>query len=171
MREILLHSQCPLRALTAGLACRAVAMAIQKSKDSSAIDWEIVNEDICQFSLLLSNLEDIALLEAVVSKPPATDFTNRFYSLPHENIQISLALVLSKGKGSVSEIVARWLSGSGLEPVQLIDPTDVEFEQSTSSQVAVGQEATEGAPSIVDQATSKSKVSEGHFGNFKISKN
>lgn len=158
MRDILLHSQCPSRALTAGLACRAVAMAIQKSKDTSAVDWEIVNEDICQFSLLLGNLEDIALLEVVVSKPPATDFTNRFYSLPHEVIPISLALILSKGKGSVSEIVARWLSGSGLEPVQLIDPTDVEFDQVTTSQVTVGQEAIEDAPAVIDQTTPKSQV-------------
>lgn len=31
--------------------------------------------------------------------------------------------------GSVSELVAKWLSTTGIDPVRLIDTTDVEFDQ------------------------------------------
>lgn len=31
--------------------------------------------------------------------------------------------------GSVSEIVAKWLSSAGVDPTRLIDTTDIEFDQ------------------------------------------
>lgn len=31
--------------------------------------------------------------------------------------------------GSVSEIVAKWLSSAGIDPARLIDTTDIEFDQ------------------------------------------
>lgn len=38
---------------------------------------------------------------------------------------ISSSMIL----GSVSEIVAKWLSSTGVHPAQLVDMADVEFEQ------------------------------------------
>ena len=82
------------------------------------------------------------------------DDSTTFYALPYEGINVSLGQVLSKGKGkiiifqysnhkinlviftskinfigSVSEIVARWLSSAGVNPTRLIDTTDIEFDQ------------------------------------------
>ncbi|XP_058803180.1 rab3 GTPase-activating protein non-catalytic subunit isoform X2 [Phymastichus coffea] len=103
--------------------------SVEEEAVSCISDWENVSRDTCQFSLLIGNLEDITVLNAVVSKPPELDETTTFYTLPHEAINVSLGLVLSKGKGSVSEIVAKWLSSAGVDPARLIDTTDVEFEQ------------------------------------------
>ena len=36
---------------------------------------------------------------------------------------------MNKGKGSVSEAVAKWLSSSGIDPARLIDTRDTEFNQ------------------------------------------
>ncbi|XP_015586731.1 rab3 GTPase-activating protein non-catalytic subunit isoform X2 [Cephus cinctus] len=171
-RNTLTYSTKPFQALTAAIACRAVAMTIEKNRDklhynkvkddngnededvkngnevqkmeqnqdkkanstpeeetySSTSEWENVSKDTCQFTLLIGNLEDIAILNAVVSHPPPSDNTTVFFSIPFEKIDISLGTVLSKGKGSVSEIVAKWLASAGLDPARLIDTTDVEFD-------------------------------------------
>ncbi|XP_046609657.1 rab3 GTPase-activating protein non-catalytic subunit [Neodiprion virginianus] len=172
MRNILSDSTNPFNALTAAMVCRAVAMKLEKSKDtaynseqkdgngnkdedaengntsekmedldeelnrtpeeensSSTSDWENVSKDTCQFTALISNLEDIAILNAIVSQKPPSDHTTEFFSLPFESMNISLGYVLSRGKGSVSEIVAKWLSSTGIDPARLIDTTDVEFDQ------------------------------------------
>ncbi|OXU28898.1 hypothetical protein TSAR_008176 [Trichomalopsis sarcophagae] len=96
---------------------------------SNISDWENVSKDTCQFSLLIGNLEDIAVLDAIVSNPSFLDDTTTFYTLPYEGTNISLWKVVSKGKGSVSEIVAKWLSSAGVDPTRLIDTTDIEFDQ------------------------------------------
>lgn len=96
---------------------------------SSTSEWENLSKDTCQFTSLIGNLEDITILHAVVSQKPPSDHTTKFCSTSFESIDISLGYVLSKGKGSVSEIVARWLSSTGLDPARLIDTTDVEFDQ------------------------------------------
>ncbi|XP_051155116.1 rab3 GTPase-activating protein non-catalytic subunit [Leptopilina boulardi] len=95
---------------------------------SSLSEWENVSKDTCQFSLLIANLEDITILNAIVSQQPPSDHSTPYYTLPYEANYISLGYVLSSGKGSISEIVAKWLSSAGLDPTRLIDTTDIEFE-------------------------------------------
>ncbi|KAL7296960.1 hypothetical protein TKK_0009400 [Trichogramma kaykai] len=171
VQNILIQSTQPFNALTAAIACRAVAASMQRNKDtmkttffkddngnddekngnklekmdesadredmssiedetiSNHSDWENVSKDTCQFSLLAGNLEDIAILDAIVSNPPTIDDSTRFHALPYETPSISLAHILSKGKGSVSEAVAKWLISTGVDPAHLIDTTDIEFDQ------------------------------------------
>lgn len=63
-------------------------------------DWENVSRDACQFSLLIGNLEDISILDAIVSQNLSKlDDSMKFFALPFEPISISLGLVISKGKG------------------------------------------------------------------------
>jgi len=46
------------------------------------------------------------------------------------NKQLVVFRVLMSGdSGSVSELVAKWLSTTGIDPARLIDTTDVEFDQ------------------------------------------
>ncbi|KAH0948530.1 hypothetical protein HN011_009005 [Eciton burchellii] len=96
-------------------------------------EWENVSNDTCQFTLLIGNLEDITILHSIISLQIILDETTKFFALPFVKHEISLALILSKGKGSISELVAKWLSTTGINPAQLIDTTDVEFDQSQSS--------------------------------------
>ncbi|XP_025154199.1 rab3 GTPase-activating protein non-catalytic subunit isoform X2 [Harpegnathos saltator] len=96
---------------------------------SSISEWENVSKDTCQFTLLIGNLEDITVLNAVVNQQFIPDQTTQFFALPFTKCDISLSLIISKGKGSVSELVAKWLSTTSINPARLIDTTDVEFDQ------------------------------------------
>ncbi|XP_054006730.1 rab3 GTPase-activating protein non-catalytic subunit [Hylaeus anthracinus] len=172
VRNILSDSTNPFNALSAALACRAVAMSLEKykekcvdkSQDNNDIEekdvknennltevqevedrvndlkldnetynlsseWENVTKDSCQFTLLIGNLEDITILDAIVSQPPPFDTTTQFFALPFVKFDISLGSVLSRGKGSVSEIVAKWISSTGIDPTILVDTADIEFNQ------------------------------------------
>ncbi|XP_043278054.1 rab3 GTPase-activating protein non-catalytic subunit isoform X2 [Venturia canescens] len=178
VRFTLAESNKPFQALTAALACRAVATNFQRSKDSmgkkvtddngnerdedlvnnanvsdktpnppvpegnsspedemfsSASEWENMSRDACQFTELIASLEDITILNAVLSQPPLSDETTQFYALPFEKMDISLAAILGKGRGSVSETVAKWLSAAAVDPARLIDTRDVEFDQMQNS--------------------------------------
>lgn len=110
VRAILTESTRPFNALTAALACRAIAVIMDRYKEklqnqksletdgdegedikngnntiktnemeskahditpddetySSNSEWENVSKDTCQFTLLIDNLEDITVLNAVV---------------------------------------------------------------------------------------------------------
>ncbi|XP_071862105.1 rab3 GTPase activating protein isoform X1 [Bombus fervidus] len=96
-------------------------------------EWEDITKDTCQFTLLIGNLEDIAILDAIVSQEPLSDTTTQFFALPFVKFDISLGSVLSKGKGSVSEIVAKWITSTGIDPSQLVDTTDTEFDHTRST--------------------------------------
>ncbi|KYN19865.1 Rab3 GTPase-activating protein non-catalytic subunit [Trachymyrmex cornetzi] len=96
---------------------------------SSISEWENVSNDTCQFALLIGNLEDIAVLNAVISRRVVSDETTRFFVLPFTKNDTCLASILSGGRGSVSELVAKWLGTTGIDPARLIDTTDVEFDQ------------------------------------------
>ncbi|EZA61233.1 Rab3 GTPase-activating protein non-catalytic subunit [Ooceraea biroi] len=96
---------------------------------SSNSEWENVSNETCQFTLLIGNLEDVTILDAIISRQVMPDETTQFFALPFIRYKVSLALILSKGKGSVSELVAKWLSTTGIDPARLIDTTDVEFDQ------------------------------------------
>ncbi|XP_078049758.1 rab3 GTPase activating protein isoform X1 [Augochlora pura] len=164
VRTILSDSTNPFNALTAALACRAVATSLEKYRekgvsniadnrhnemnvnqnrnDSTDIEeakdpvsgaklnddvynltseWENVTKDNCQFTLYIGNLEDITILDAIVSQKPLSDDTTQFFALPFTKVDISLGSVLSRGKGFVSEIVAKWIVSTGIDPAQLPD--------------------------------------------------
>ncbi|KYN05982.1 Rab3 GTPase-activating protein non-catalytic subunit [Cyphomyrmex costatus] len=96
---------------------------------SSISEWENVSNDTCQFALLIGNLEDTAVLNAVISQRVVLDETTRFFTLSFIKNDTSLSSILSGGRGSVSELVAKWLSTTGINPARLIDTTDIEFDQ------------------------------------------
>lgn len=183
-RNILINSTRPFAALTAALACRSVLIALQTRRDDDckddngnqvegenqeksdkseeilkhklhcANDWVNISKDTCQFSLLIGNLEDVSILNSVVTQEPFSDETTKFPALPFEKLEISLANIINKGKGSVSEMVARWLASSGVNPARLIDTTDVEFDQTEQSET-IGEQMNEagGAVSLPKEDT------------------
>ncbi|XP_063982787.1 rab3 GTPase-activating protein non-catalytic subunit [Diachasmimorpha longicaudata] len=134
IRSILMASPRPFQALTAALACRTVEISQQKRRDwiynkdgeagescdsEKGQEWENITNDTCQFTLLIGNLEDVSLLNAIINQPVSNN-SKQFYSLPYERVDISMGYIISKGKGSISEIVAKWLSSSGVDPESLI---------------------------------------------------
>ncbi|KAH0534432.1 rab3 GTPase-activating protein non-catalytic subunit isoform X1 [Cotesia glomerata] len=158
-REILMNSTKLLQALTAALACRSVAISLSASRDRQVKEegndegWENVSKDVCLFTLLIGNLEDIVILNLTLKKPKV-DLSTQFLALPFEKQEISLGNVISRGQGAISEIVAKWLSASGVDPSELIDNTDVEFNPRVSSEP---QDSEEGKK---DEQDSDLQVSE-----------
>lgn len=121
-------------------AATAVTDDLQRSSTSG---WENVSKDTCQFSILIGNLEDISLLSVVLAQaPPLID---DFLSLPFEKQDISFGHIITKGKGSISESIAKWISSSGIDPARLIDTSDIEFQdnptKSHDSSVEVNEES------------------------------
>ncbi|XP_015117604.1 rab3 GTPase-activating protein non-catalytic subunit [Diachasma alloeum] len=172
IRGILMSSPRPFQALTAALACRTVEISQQRRRDcisdkeaegaenydsEKGQEWETISNDTCQFTLLIGNLEDVSLLNAVINQP-IPNSSGRFNSLPYERLDISMGYIISKGKGSISEIVAKWLSSSGVDPESLIDP-HVEYSQAVevASRDVEGQaaEKSNGPHSNDDNATVK----------------
>lgn len=96
----------------------------------SSTEWEDVSWDSVKWNLLIGRLEDIALLDLVLGQNPAAlcnlAENNTVPCLNYEKPSISLYRILLKGKGAISEQVAKWLTSCGLDPKLLIDSSDIE---------------------------------------------
>ncbi|KAK9880061.1 hypothetical protein WA026_008575 [Henosepilachna vigintioctopunctata] len=125
MRERLTGSNRPFSALTAAMLCKYVAYKIEKEKDmdNSYIplddDIEIWSKENIGWALLIGKLEDVALLNILIANEPKGDENCTLPKLPHDKVDVSLKLILKK-KGSASEIVARWLTMSGIQPEYIV---------------------------------------------------
>ncbi|KAJ8913603.1 hypothetical protein NQ315_013425 [Exocentrus adspersus] len=125
IREILANSSRPFPALMAAMLCKQVASNIEKesqldeSSTSLEDNIEVLSRESIQWSLLIGKLEDISLLNIILtSKPIVKDCL--LPKLQHEKTDVSLKYILSKGKGSVSELVAQWLTLSGINPQKIV---------------------------------------------------
>lgn len=126
IREYLTDSAKPFPALTAAILCRGVAHKLEQEREQqcsvtsleeeTAVEiWEKLSQENCDWTLLIGKLEDISLLNIILSnKPLAENIT--LPKLHYERSIISLKYVLHKGRGSVSELVAQWLALGGIDP-------------------------------------------------------
>ncbi|PSN52085.1 Rab3 GTPase-activating protein non-catalytic subunit [Blattella germanica] len=203
VRNVLKESTNPFMALTGAIVCRAVALYVEKEKESkgssgtsdaaplqessatspedemhsSASEWENVSRDTCQWSLIIGQLEDVALLDTVLRQKPEPSEKDggqmslkpQIYCCPYGRPSVSLSYVLSKGKGSVSELVAQWLSCSGVDPTRLVDLSDIEFDnmeqqekptEDTSFKKASSVDIKEGAKLDVEQGAEATPINE-----------
>ncbi|XP_063235843.1 rab3 GTPase-activating protein non-catalytic subunit isoform X2 [Bacillus rossius redtenbacheri] len=140
VRAQLADSSNPFRALTGAMICCAVARRMGDSREldqgagdpqKAAGEWENMSQDVCQWMLLIGQLEDVALLDAFLRQRPHVTGEKKTriktFWLTYEKLAVSLSNILKNGKGSVSELVARWVSYSGIEPQYLVDRSDQEF--------------------------------------------
>lgn len=132
IREILANSSKPFPALTAALICRSVAQKIEYEKelqqsgtsleDENIEIWEKLSQENCEWMLLIGKLEDVSLLNIILStKPCITD--SECCTLPklkYNPVDVSLKYILEKGKGIVSELVAQWLTTVGVTPESIV---------------------------------------------------
>lgn len=68
---------------------------------------------------ITGKLEDIATLNLVLGFKPHLE-RPVLPKLTHEKVDISLKYILQSGKGSVSELTARWLTTCGIGPQQIV---------------------------------------------------
>lgn len=129
IREILGNSSRPFPALMAAILCKNIANKIESEKDSmeqSAENleddlevWEQLSQENCQWTLLIGKLEDISLLNIMISTRPA--YNNPVLpKLVHDRVDISLKYILEKGKGSISELVSQWLTTGGVSTEDIL---------------------------------------------------
>lgn len=98
-------------------------------------EWETISKDTCQWDILLCQLEDIALLNAVLNLSFEGDSKPIDFPKIHFDFQFQcLSSIQKRGVGTVSELVAKWLAQFGFEPTVFINKNDVEFQQENESQ-------------------------------------
>ncbi|KAG8314054.1 Rab3 GTPase-activating protein non-catalytic subunit, partial [Homalodisca vitripennis] len=153
VRSMLRDSVSPHLAVVAAAVCKAVALTLEETammtasagtddSETKSSDWEKVTQESCTWSLLISQLEDVALISSVLRHKPVCSKTPTLYCLPYDPPELSLQNVCSKGRGCVSELVARWVASGGLEPTLLLETSRVsscspESERSGSAGVGV----------------------------------
>ncbi|XP_054260822.1 rab3 GTPase-activating protein non-catalytic subunit isoform X2 [Macrosteles quadrilineatus] len=119
-------------AILAAAVCKAVAVTFEETavmttsagtddSESKSNDWEKVTQESCTWSQLISQLEDVALIGSVLSQKPNCSKVPALHCLHYEPPELSLQNLCSKGRGCVSELVARWIASSGLDPALLLE--------------------------------------------------
>lgn len=127
-RDMLENSSRPFPALTAAIICHSIAQTIELEKEmqlsGTAIDesveiWEKLTQENCQWTLLIGKLEDVSLLNIILTNK-AVNYEKALPKLKHDLDSVSLKYILQKGRGSVSELVACWLTSGGLNPEDIV---------------------------------------------------
>ncbi|XP_058058516.1 rab3 GTPase-activating protein non-catalytic subunit [Anopheles bellator] len=142
VREYLLESPCALRGLLAALMCRNEALRHEhrrRSDEEEASErFEEVTQEACQWTLLIDKLEDVAILGMILAE--SVQCRNPCWpTLRYHKPTVSLKEILVGGKGIVSELTAKWVASTGIEPDALV--------------IEVSPEATESDPKPVPNET------------------
>lgn len=129
IRELLADSPSSFPALIAAILCRSVVQKLETDKDldqsgSSLEDdieiWEKLSQENCHWTLLIGKLEDISLLNIILKNKPQPSGSN-LPLLNHDKVDISLRYILRRGRGSISELVAQWLTMGGITAENIIN--------------------------------------------------
>ena len=93
-----------------------------------------MSQEAAQWSLLIGKLDDIASLSAILSSSKIAvsndDKRCALPILPYAKPDVSLMAIVNGGKGIVTELVAKWLNSSSIDPRQICE---VEMNASTQS--------------------------------------
>ncbi|XP_026732336.1 rab3 GTPase-activating protein regulatory subunit [Trichoplusia ni] len=120
IRDILVEMPCPLRSMTVAMACKAVSKIFEtKTQEKDEEIWESVTKENAKWGILIGKLEDISILSIILMfKDP---FKGK--SLPKLHVaefDINLKNIYTRGKGSVTELIAKWLCGMGVLPEAIV---------------------------------------------------
>uniref|UniRef100_A0A182K6M7 Rab3-GAP regulatory subunit N-terminal domain-containing protein n=1 Tax=Anopheles christyi TaxID=43041 RepID=A0A182K6M7_9DIPT len=125
VREYLLESPCALRGLLAALMCRNEALRHESRRRSdeeeitASEQFEQVTQEACQWMLLIYKLEDVAILGKILGESVRCR-NPRWPALKYQKPVVSLKEILTGGKGIVSELVAKWVVSTGIDPPMLV---------------------------------------------------
>lgn len=128
IREVLINASCPFRSMVTAELCRAVAIQIEKQVDNgqSEIDettWETMSKDRAQWGMLIGKLDDISLLSIILSQKQ--EQIKEVPTLPIDVPEINLKYIYTNGRGSISEIIAKWLCIAGISPKTVATQSDI----------------------------------------------
>lgn len=109
--------------------------------DESVDLWEKLTQENCQWNLLIGKLEDVSLLNIILGCKPVTT-ESRLPKLKHIFEDVSLKFILMKGRGSVSELVAKWLTSGGVDP-ELLVINDALYQGETDEELVINNKEIE----------------------------
>ncbi|CAG4948739.1 unnamed protein product [Colias eurytheme] len=141
LRTILINMSCPLRSMIIAMACKAVVKIFETNvvdKD----DWESVTAENAKWGILIGKLEDISILSIILifKDSYVGESTTK---LKLENINVNLKYIYTRGKGSVTELIAKWLCSMGVPPQAIVVNELMEiFDVAASSEMCdtIGQD-------------------------------
>ncbi|XP_030383632.1 rab3 GTPase-activating protein regulatory subunit [Scaptodrosophila lebanonensis] len=153
VRELLLESK-QFSGLLVAIVCKTVALELWRNKREGSCDessqneeeerWERISHEEAQWGLLIGKLEDVSVLGAILgtsmecrepSGPP----------MPYELPDCSLKSIVNGGKGIVTELTAKWLISSRLNPNKLLEViTESELtEENAKAKQEIKKDASE----------------------------
>ncbi|XP_072938596.1 rab3 GTPase-activating protein non-catalytic subunit [Epargyreus clarus] len=119
IRDMLVDMHCPLRSMVVAMACKAVAKQFECKAADREDAWESVTKENAKWGILIGKLEDISILSIILMSKTTYNGT----SLPKllvDDVNINLKFIYTRGKGSVTELIAKWLSSMGVPPEAII---------------------------------------------------
>ncbi|KAJ8721530.1 hypothetical protein PYW07_002305 [Mythimna separata] len=120
IRDVLVDMPCPLRSMIVAMACKAVSRIFETKRQETEDDiWESVTKENAKWGILIGKLEDISILSIILMFKDS--FSGK--SLPKlqmTELNINLKYIYTRGKGSVTELIAKWLCGMGVVPEAVV---------------------------------------------------
>ncbi|ODN02339.1 Rab3 GTPase-activating protein non-catalytic subunit [Orchesella cincta] len=98
------------------------------ASDGDDEEWENVSLELIRWNILVKQIEDLSLLTMVISRRPKLEEP----VLPVLFVEIqnlSVSDLLDKGKGCIAELVGKWLTSIGIDPVLLVDESEIISEE------------------------------------------
>nr|XP_026500575.1 rab3 GTPase-activating protein regulatory subunit isoform X2 [Vanessa tameamea] len=115
IRMMLVEQPCPLRSMIVAMACKAVVKIFETKSSEKEDAWESVTKENAKWGILIGKLEDISIL-SIVLLFKADIKGQSIPKLAFEDININLKYIYSRGKGSITELIAKWLCNMGVPP-------------------------------------------------------
>ncbi|XP_028156168.1 rab3 GTPase-activating protein regulatory subunit [Ostrinia furnacalis] len=127
LRDILVEMSCPLRSMIVAMACKAVGRIFESKEEA----WESVTKENAKWGILIGKLEDISILSIILMFKD--EFKGKkFPKLQFDDFNINLKYVYTRGKGSITELIAKWLCGMGVPPEAVVANELLEIETASN---------------------------------------
>lgn len=133
IRDILIDMSCPLKSMIVAMACKSVSKMFEANieRDEDSDVWESVTKENAKWGLLIGKLEDISILSIVLMFKD-TFFGKSLPKLQPADYSINLKYVYTRGKGSVTELIAKWLCSMGVLPEAIVTNELMEIHDSNT---------------------------------------
>lgn len=140
IRDILVDMSCPLRSMIVAMSCKAVSRLFESKEDA----WESVTKENAKWGILIGKLEDISILSIILM------FKDEFIGkqspkLQFDEFNINLKYIYTRGKGSVTELIAKWLCGMGVPPEAVVANELLEIQASNFDSQVQEEKSGEGS--------------------------
>lgn len=135
VREFLLENPNSMRSLLAALMCRNMCLRAKAHEPGTVTEdtafedgFENMSQEACHWNLIAGKLDDVSVLGAILNNKMRAD-AEVYPKLRPAIPTISLRMILSGGRGVISELVAKWLTGTGIDPHLILEAVETPKEE------------------------------------------